>query len=760
MNSEAEIRYNFDTENGNFYLYDTETGKNWDNYLWNKAGYCTQISHTGLISSRLIDEKAQIVVLDAGQTSCLYIRDEETGDYWNPGFAPSCNRVENYECVHGQCFTKISSERNSIFASVTIALSDNKPFEVWKVSLKNIGKKEREISTFAAMEFDVKFEQPAYYYPGNTSATCYNDFSNAIVSHMVNPYQPHNMCDGFIASSEKPISYEGYIESFYGTSGSPAKPYVLENKLDCSCSQSAVRRRGGVLQNKFCLSAGEEKTLYYFRGFTNSPDALSSEWQEMLCSVNGIFDSVIDKGLEKFGGLSTVSPDERINRIMNFWASKQVSYCMIGKKAVRDNAQVAMGLLNFSAMEAKKALTECVCQQFLDGHSLLTWSPLYRREKEIYSDPSAWLILAVCELIKETGDISFLNETYKYVDGGEETIEQHLDRAVSWLTAEENFGVHGLPRIHHADWNDALNIPDNNAESVFMGMLICTALSELKKLYDFCDLKNKSLLLEQEYARISSAINKNAWNGEYYIRALSKFGSVGDKDSKNGGNIYINPQTWSILSDVVPDDRLESVLKTIDSMETADGIPLCSPPYKKYDSSVGRMSAMPAGVYENGGIYNHASAFKVMADCHLGRASQAVSTLLKMIPDGLSNPSVLTTTEPYVFTNCYLKHKNENMKVGFSWQTGSSAWGLRDYYEGILGIIRTYEGIMIKPCIPENWNEVSAERFFRGNKIRIKYKRVGAGNNASIKVDGKSLKGNIIPAFADLETHTVDVEIG
>ena len=41
---------------------------------------------------------------------------------------------------------------------------------------------------------------------------------------------------------------------------------------------------------------------------------------------------------------------------------------------------------------------------------------------------------------------------------------------------------------------------------------------------------------------------------------------------------------------------------------------------------------MPPGVYENGGIYNHACAFKVMADCKLGRGDKAVGTLLKMIP--------------------------------------------------------------------------------------------------------------------------------
>ncbi|MBQ7348031.1 MAG: hypothetical protein IJW55_10265 [Clostridia bacterium] len=42
-----------------------------------------------------------------------------------------------------------------------------------------------------------------------------------------------------------------------------------------------------------------------------------------------------------------------------------------------------------------------------------------------------------------------------------------------------------------------------------------------------------------------------------------------------------------------------------------------------------------------------------------------MATLLKIFPDGKSNPSDVTTTEPYVFTNCYLKHPNCDMRVGW-----------------------------------------------------------------------------------------------
>ena len=167
---------------------------------------------------------------------------------------------------------------------------------------------------------------------------------------------------------------------------------------------------------------------------------------------------------------------------------------------------------------------------------------------------------------------------------------------------------------------------------------------------------------------------------------------------------------------------------------------------------------MPPGVYENGGIYNHACAFKVMADCKVGRGDKAVETLLKMIPGGAANPSEKTTTEPYVFTNCYGKHENEDMVVGFSWQTGSSAWGLRDWYEGVLGITREFDGLRIRPNLPASWDVVEARRPYRGSMLNIRIQNAG-GNNVKLTVDGTVAQENLIPAFADGKTHEILVEL-
>ena len=167
------------------------------------------------------------------------------------------------------------------------------------------------------------------------------------------------------------------------------------------------------------------------------------------------------------------------------------------------------------------------------------------------------------------------------------------------------------------------------------------------------------------------------------------------------------------------------------------------------------MSGMLAGVYENGGIYNHAGCFKVMADCKLGLGDRAVRTFLKILPDGKNNPTEKTTAEPYVFTNCYLKNPAVDMKVGFTWQTGTSAWGLMCLYEGILGIRREYGGLRITPCFPKSWNKVKAERTYRGSRLIIEYERTSG--KKYIEVDGNKTDGDLLKPFTDGNRHIIKV---
>ncbi len=749
--------YEFNVEKGEFYIYNPETGKNWYNQLWNNFGYNMTITHTGMVHSRYVADGFKSLQLDKPESNCLYIRDDNSGDYWNVGMMPVCNEVANYKCVHAMNWSEISSEKNGIKTRLAFTVSNKGSYEVWRTVLKNDTDKTANLSLFSGVEFDLNgYDQPAYYNAETTTHTYYDRDNKAILCLMKNPFRPHDNSTGFIMTSEPVAAYEGNYEKFIGTVGNYACPKIVKSGLDCTNSLATVRKRGGVLQNKITLQPGEEKTIYYVLGFCKGEADFKATANGIMNDARTAFDNVTSEGNARFGKLRTKSPEDRINNIMNFWAQKQVSYCRIGKKAVRDNAQLGMAMLNYDTDLAKITLTECLEHQFTDGHALLSWEYVSDR-KNLYSDPPMWLILSVCEYIKETGDFDYLNEEVIFDDGPAQSVYQHLKLAAQWYLKPQNLGKNGLPKIHYADWNDALNIPDSDAESVFMSMSVCLAFSELAKLAQYLGEDDyKSFLLENK-KKLAEATNKAAFNGDYYVRAISKFGKVGDKDSK-GGKIYVNPQTWAVLSEVYEPENLDKILKSIDGMESEVGIPICAPRYEEYDETVGRMSGMLPGVYENAGVYNHACAFKIMADCKLKRTENATATLLKAIPDGKNNPSSITTTEPYVFTNCYLQHETVEMMVGSSWQTGTSAWILRDYYEGILGLKRDYEGMTIDPCIPKAWDSVYVERTFRGNLLKITYEQCGS-DKITLFVDGKQIEGNVVPRFDDCNAHEVVVKL-
>ncbi len=748
------MNYKFDTNQGVFTLRDPETGKDWSNHFFNDLSYIMSVTHFGTTYSRYLDQDAVQVTLNCPLSSCVYLRDRESKKYWNIGGYPSLAKIRAYQCEHGQQFTRISSTCQKIGASITYAIAPSDTREVWQVTLSNHSDKVRQIDVFAATAFDLNgYSQPVYYSTVTTSATEFLAAANGMFNCNRNPYRPHERSSGYIVSSEPVLAYDGNYEKFIGTMGTPTKPLILEKGTDCTNSTATVRQRGGILQNTITLQPGQTRTVYYVLGLISSREELLQRYPSLIGECEEIICHALE-GHERFGHLKTKCPEPQFNRILNYWAEHQVSYCMLGKKAVRDNAQLAMAMLNFNVDLAKKTIDECVAHQYSDGHAVLTWYPYL--EPNIYSDPSAWLIYAVCGYVKESGDFAYLNQNIPYLDGGNATVYEHLKQAAAWFAREDNYGEHGMPRIHHADWNDALNIPDEKAESVFMAMLICKAYGDLEELANCIQDAAFAQKMCHDRKVLADRTNGVAFNGEYYVRAFSKFGVVGDKTCKNGGQIYVNPQSWSILSGVCPEQWQKKVISAMDSLETEQGIPMCMPSYAVYDESVGRMSGMLPGVYENGGIYNHAGCFKVMADCKLGRGENAVNALRKIAPDGPGNPSSVTTTEPYVFTNCYLKHPSVDMQVGFSWQTGSSAWGLMCYYEGILGLHRGYDGMHIEPALPEAWKTVSAERRYRGNLLKITYVNEG-GKRVSLKVDGKPVKGNVVPLFEDTEDHTVIV---
>ena len=80
-----------------------------------------------------------------------------------------------------------------------------------------------------------------------------------------------------------------------------------------------------------------------------------------------------------------------------------------------------------------------------------------------------------------------------------------------------------------------------------------------------------------------------------------------------------------------------------------------------------------------------------------------------------------------------------------SWLTGTAAWNYCAVTQWILGIRADYDGLLIAPVIPRNWDGFRASRTFRGVKYEIEVERLGPGNQVCVEVDGIPIAGNLIP---------------
>jgi cellobiose phosphorylase len=80
-----------------------------------------------------------------------------------------------------------------------------------------------------------------------------------------------------------------------------------------------------------------------------------------------------------------------------------------------------------------------------------------------------------------------------------------------------------------------------------------------------------------------------------------------------------------------------------------------------------------------------------------------------------------------------------------SWLTGTAAWNYVAITQFILGVRPTYEGLMVAPVIPSDWEGFSVSRMFQGIRYDIMVKRTGPGNCVHLTIDGKAIDGNIIP---------------
>lgn len=335
----------------------------------------------------------------------------------------------------------------------------------------------------------------------------------------------------------------------------------------------------------------------------------------------------------------------------------------------------------------------------------------------------------------------------------------HLRRAIQFNL--DRLGKNGLPCGLKADWNDCL-VLGAKGETVFVAMQLRYALTVYIDICTRLSKFDEVKWAEGHLTTLSANIDKAAWDGEWYVRAIKEDGYVfgTSKNPIKEGNIWLNPQSWAIISGQATGERAETVMNSVEKHLAIEyGLVLCDPPFEKTEASVIKAPLFIKGMKENAAVFQHTQGWGIMADCILGHGKRAFKNYKNYLPANYNTRAEVRQIEPYVYaqTTC----STYNMRAGQSrcpWLSGTASWAYFTAAQYILGIRPDYNGLLIDPCIPA-WEGFKATRRFRGNIINIVVKNPNKVEKGvkSITVDGKAVTGNVVPA--DMLSNGCNVEV-
>ena len=728
----------------------------WVNYSWN-GDYVSSFDQFGFGMSRFCDENGfKKNILTEGDNRLIFIKDKNTNEYYAANRNYKNAPFEKLETRVGMGYSLIRSVYNDIEFTFRLFVPVNGQCECWEVRLKNTGQTEKQCELYAYAAIDT-----ALSWHGYTKADFSKRINGVYATHDGYKLETDRTAM-FFASNRSVASYETSNRRFKGVYSDIDRPEGLLDKTLSNMGTCFEAQLGAAMQFDAVLKpGGTEKFLFVLGSAKNEREA------EKICDSllsEGVFDAniaaITDKADRFAQNIMINTPDDDINRMANIWLKRQMELGMewgrLYGKGFRDIMQDTTGFLPLAPKKARERILYSARYQRKDGNPVRQWDPIIDK---VFADGAVWLIYAVNAYLKETGDFAVLDEPVRYFDSDEsENLLGHCIRGMEFLF--DNLGEHKLCLWLAGDWNDAMDNcgTQGRGESVWLSEAAVKAGYELAEILEHTN--NASLFpeLAEKTEALKQSVLKYGKDGNVFIYGINDCGDrVGGKTSEDG-QLFLNPQTWAVLSGIIKGDEAVSLMDVVEErLGCSYGYVQNSPSYARPNKNIGRITYFEKGLYENGSVYNHGAAFKAVADCEIHDGGRALDTLKRIFP---SNPVIKNSgSEPYAMPNMYFGPENPCRKgdAPQGWITGTSGWVFRCITENMLGIKPGYGGLKIEPCLPDNWKNADATRIFRNVKYKIRIKNSGAGNYRLI-VDGKALEGNTIPVFEPGSVHHVVCE--
>ena len=704
----------------------------------------------------------------------LYLRDEADGDFWSVSWQPVGKPREYFSCRHGLGYSRYLSNYSGIAAEQTLFAAMDDPVEIWNLKLRNDSGRRRSISVFSYLEFsfhhvdmDNRNFQMSLYAAGSR-------YENGVIEHDLyyeeDGYQ-------FFTSDFVPDGYDCVRDSFIGPYRTERNPLVVES----GCCTGSARKGGnhcGCLKKTVTLEPGEETRLIFLLGEGGLDAGRKMREKYTRARVDSDFLRLKQFWEEKLSCLQVQTPNEGMNTELNIWNlyqseinvmfSRFTSFIEVGGRVglgYRDTAQDAMMVPHSNPGKCRSRIVELLRALTTTGYGLHLFEPRWFEPeqkqqsfrsptvipiteksqivhglKDACADDALWLVSSVVQYIRETGELSFVDETVTYADGGAGTVYEHLTKILDFSARE--IGQNGICKGLRADWNDCLNL--GGGESAMVSFL------HLWALRNFCSLAEAlgRTADASYYAALADRVKKRCgevlWDGKWFIRGITadnrKIGTQSDRE----GRVHMESNTWAVLSGAASREQGLSAMDSVDEyLYTEYGLMLNAPCYTKPDDGIGFVTRVYPGLKENGAVFSHPNPWAWCAEALLGRGSRAMKFYNALCPALQNDRIEVRKAEPYSY--CQFVVGRDHTDFGWArhpFMTGSAGWAYYAATQYILGIRPDFDGLVIDPCIPGDWKEFYVTRMWRGSRYEIHVSNPDGMEKGvrSILADGKKVQ--------------------
>ena len=756
------MRYGyFDNERKEYVIDRPDVPVSWTNYLGTEDTG-TVISHNagGYMFSgdpethRVTRFRPNGVPLDR-PGHYVYLRDNADGDYWSISWQPVGKDLSkaSYITRHGLSYSVFECDYRDIHASQKLFIPRGRKCEIWDVTVKNNGPAARKLSVFGYCEFsfniieiDNQNFQMSMYCSGSRYADGVIECDN-----FYNPGMYH-----YFTSTFEPSGYDCVRDSFIGVYRTESNPVGVEKGV-LSSSTELGNNQCGALAHDFTIEPGQSKRFVFILGVG---DLMAGKAEKKLFSsmsaVDKAFDELCAYWKAKTDTMQVKTPSSDLDTMLNTWNlyqsetnvvfSRFASFIEVGGRTglgYRDTAQDAMCVVPSNPGQCRKRIIQLLRGLTSSGYGLHLFSPevfdpdipkvepfksptvkpmpepssMVHGLKDTCSDDALWLVPSICEFVRETGDVAFLDRKFGYADGGEGTVLEHMEKILEF--SAKQVGKSGICLGLRADWNDCINL--GGGESALVSFLHYWAIDEFIGLLEHTGRQDRIPHFEEMKAKVRQACERELWDGEWYIRGITKSGRKIGTSADEEGKVHLESNSWAVCSGLAQGEHARKAVEAIDKYLYGEwGIHLNAPSYSKPDDEIGFVTRVYRGIKENGAIFSHPNPWAWVAAAKLGMGDLAMRFYNSLCPARQNDRIEVRQSEPYAY--CQFVMGRDHTAYGRArhpWLTGSAGWAYFAATHYILGIRPDYDGLVVDPCIPASWDGFEVDRIFRGKKLHI-----------------------------------------